>query len=182
MGLIFWGFETQHVIPDIITMGKPLGNGHPIGIVVTTRAIANSFCTGMEFFNTFGGNPVSCAIGLSVLEVIEEEKLQLHALQIGHSLKQKLDALKAKHDCIDDVRGSGLFLGVEFMVPGHSISQTAEFTTSVVNSMKDRGVLLSSDGPHHNVLKIKPPMVFSEDDNDTLARHLNEVLDQLMPC
>lgn len=176
VGTHFWGFETQGVVPDIVTMGKPLGNGHPIGAVVTTRAIADSFCNGMEFFNTFGGNPVSCAIGLAVLEVIEEENLQKHALHTGNSLKQKLMELKTNHACIHDVRGSGLFLGIEFIIDGHSVSQTAEFTTRVINRMKDRGVLLSSDGPHHNVLKIKPPMVFCEKDNDTLVVNLDEVI------
>lgn len=167
MGTDFWGFQTQHVIADIVTMGKPLGNGHPLAAVVTTREIAESFNNGMEYFNTFGGNPVSCAIGLAVLQVMEEEKLQEHALQTGNYLKQELNKLKDKHKSIKDVRGLGLFLGVEL---------DKEIADTVVNQMKERGILLSADGPLQNVLKIKPPMVFNREDSDFLVGNLNEVL------
>ena len=110
VGSHFWGFETQGVVPDIVTMGKPIGNGHPIGAVVTTREIAEAFADGMEYFNTFGGNPVSCAAGLAVLDVIENEGLQQHALHVGERLKTGLVEVQVRHPVIGDVRGRGLFI------------------------------------------------------------------------
>src|SRR5204863_7913220 len=114
-GTHFWMFETQDVVPDIVTLGKPIGNGHPMGAVVTTPAIAASFANGMEYFNTFGGNPVSCAVGLAVLDVIRHEELQQNALEVGEYLQQGLNQLKSRHSLIDDVRGQGLFVGVELV-------------------------------------------------------------------
>lgn len=175
-----WGFETQGVVPDIVTMGKPLGNGHPIGAVVTTRAIAASFNNGLEYFSTFGGNPVSCAIGLSVLDVIHEEDLQAKAWSTGHYLKQRLLALNDHYECIGDVRGLGLFLGVELVKQGGSVEPDRELTGKVVNRMKEQGVLLSSDGPYHNVLKIKPPLVFGCEEADILVDNLDKVLASLL--
>src|SRR5205807_2193635 len=115
VGTHFWGFETQGVVPDIVTMGKPIGNGHPLAAVVTTPEIAASFNNGMEYFNTFGGNPVSCAIGLAVLDVIAEESLQANALHMGTCLMNGLRQLREKHPLIGDVRGLGLFVGVELV-------------------------------------------------------------------
>ena len=176
VGTHFWGFETQAVVPDIVTMGKPLGNGHPIGAVVTTREIAESFCNGMEYFNSFGGNPVSCAIGSAVLQVVHDENLQAHALQIGNYLKQKLQELQFRHHFIGDVRGSGLFLGVEFVTDKVSFTPAPALATDVVNSMKDRGILLSADGRFQNVIKIKPPMVMTQENCDVLTANFDEVL------
>lgn len=176
VGTHFWGFETQGVVPDIVTMGKPLGNGHPMAAVVTTKAIADSFCNGMEYFNTFGGNPVSCAIGLSVLDVLEEEQLQAHALKMGHYLKQKLNQLKDKHEVIADIRGLGLFLGIELVNDRKSLAPATALAAFVVNRMKERGILLSTDGPHKNVIKIKPPLVFTQENSDHLAANLDYVL------
>lgn len=176
VGSHFWGFATQGVVPDIVTMGKPLGNGHPIGAVVTTRAIAESFCNGMEYFNSFGGNPVSCAIGLAVLDVMEAESLQAHALTVGNYLQQSLLDLKRKHACIGDVRGLGLFLGIELVTDRVTNSPAAELARKLVNQMKERGVLLSTDGPYHNVIKIKPPMVFTKGDCDFLVAELDVVI------
>lgn len=175
-GTHFWGFETQQVVPDIVTMGKPLGNGHPIAAVVTTREIAESFNNGMEYFNTFGGNPVSCAIGLSVLNVLQEENLQIHALQSGNHLKQQLNVLKNKHSFIKDVRGLGLFLGIELMTDISSNISAKDFATHVINQMKDRGVLLSADGPLQNVIKIKPPLIFTKENGDVLSNYLDDIL------
>lgn len=169
VGTDFWGFATQEVVPDIVTLGKPLGNGHPLAAVITTREIADSFCNGMEYFNTFGGNPVSCAIGLAVLDVLAEENLQANALLVGNHLQQKLTSLKTKHAVIKDVRGLGLFLGIELACHGKLASQ-------IVNQMKDRGILLSTDGPLQNVIKIKPPLVFTKENGDLLVQHLDEVL------
>ena len=177
VGSHFWGFETQCVVPDIVTVGKPFGNGHPLAAVVTTRAAADAFANGMEYFNTFGGNPVSCAIGSAVLDVIEREELQANARQTGGFLQQKLVSLADAYDCIADVRGSGLFLGIEFVKPDGSLQPDEDIATRVVEACKDRGVLLSTDGPFANVIKIKPPLVFSEDDALLLVHTLQKVLD-----
>lgn len=179
VGTHFWGFETQGVVPDIVTMGKPLGNGHPIGAVVTTREIAESFYNGMEYFNTFGGNPVSCAIGLSVLDVIEEEKLQENALLMGSYLKQNLMALQIKHDRVGQVRGLGLFLGIELVTNKTSNIPDDNLAKYLVNQVKEQGILLSTDGPSHNIIKIKPPMVFTKANCDFLVETLDNVLSSI---
>ncbi len=178
-GTHFWAFETQGVVPDIVTMGKPVGNGHPLGVVVTTRAIADAFANGMEYFNTFGGNPVSCAIGLAVLDVVRDERLQERALQVGSHLLGRLRQLKARHPLVGDVRGLGLFLGVELVRDRQSLEPAGPEAGLVANRMRDRGVLISTDGPFHNVLKIKPPMVFSTADADLLADTLDAVLGEV---
>ncbi|MCH6558803.1 aminotransferase class III-fold pyridoxal phosphate-dependent enzyme [candidate division KSB1 bacterium] len=179
VGSHFWGFETQKVVPDIVTLGKPIGNGHPLAAVITTPEIAAFFETGMEYFNTFGGNPVSCAVGLAVLDVIEEEKLQDNALRVGTYLKKSLEKLKEKHALIGDVRGLGLFLGIEFVRDRENLEPAAEEASYIIERMKDCGILLSTDGPLHNVIKIKPPICFSEDDTDLLMRTLGEVLEEI---
>jgi 4-aminobutyrate aminotransferase-like enzyme/Ser/Thr protein kinase RdoA (MazF antagonist) len=176
VGTHFWGFETQGVVPDIVTMGKPIGNGHPLAAVVTTPEIATSFANGMEYFNTFGGNPVSCAIGLAVLDVIDDEGLEAHAHEVGTHLKKGLHALKEKHPLIGDVRGLGLFLGVEFVRDRQTLSPATEEAAYVVNRMRECGILLSTDGPFHNVIKIKPPLVFNRVDADLLITTMDRVL------
>jgi 4-aminobutyrate aminotransferase-like enzyme len=173
-GTHFWAFEKYKVVPDIVVLGKPIGNGHPIGAVITTRAIADRFDNGMEFFSTFGGNNVSCAVGLAVLEVVQEEKLQAHALVVGDHLLRGLRALKERHKIIGDVRGSGLFIGAE-LVRNHKTPATAE-ANRIVNRMRERGILLGTDGPYHNVLKIRPPMPFSKTDADLLLTGLEELI------
>jgi len=169
IGTHFYGFEMYDVVPDIVVLGKPIGNGHPIGAVITTRAIADSFDNGMEFFSTFGGNNVSCAIGLAVLEVVQEEKLQQHALSVGERLLEGLRTLQ--HSLISDVRGSGLFLGVELMRDREPATHEAN---RIVNRMREHGILIGTDGPHHNVLKIRPPMPFADTDADQLLTRLDE--------
>ncbi len=176
LGSHMWGFETQGAVPDIVTLGKPMGNGHPIGAVVTTPEIAEAFDNGMEFFSSFGGNPVSAEIALAVLDVLEDEKLQDHAARVGTVLKTGLDTLMRSHSCIGDVRGRGLFLGVEFVESGETLEPAPEITQYVVEHLKKRGILLSSDGPGHNVIKIKPPMSFSESDAECLISELDQVL------
>jgi 4-aminobutyrate aminotransferase-like enzyme len=173
IGTHFYAFEKYGVVPDIVVLGKPIGNGHPIGAVITTRAIADSFDNGMEFFSTFGGNNVSCAIGLKVLEVVQEENLQAHALQVGERLLAGLRDLQQRHEIIADVRGSGLFLGVELVREHNPATLEAN---RVVNQMREHGILLGTDGPFHNVLKIRPPMPFSETDADDLLTTLDIVL------
>jgi 4-aminobutyrate aminotransferase-like enzyme/Ser/Thr protein kinase RdoA (MazF antagonist) len=176
VGTHFWGFETQGVVPDIVTMGKPIGNGHPLAAVVTTPEIAASFDNGMEYFNTFGGNPVSCAIGLAVLDVIADEHLQANALWAGERLLAGLRGLMDKHRIIGDVRGLGLFVGVELVLDRETLAPAAAQASYVVNRMRDRGILMSTDGPLHNVLKIKPPLVFSEANAETLVAVLDDIL------
>jgi 4-aminobutyrate aminotransferase-like enzyme/Ser/Thr protein kinase RdoA (MazF antagonist) len=175
-GTHFWMFETQGVVPDIVTLGKPIGNGHPLGAVITTPEIAASFANGMEYFNTFGGNPVSCAAGLAVLDVIRDEELQQNALEVGEYLKQELRELQDRHSLIGDVRGLGLFLGVEFVRDRETLEPADSEASQIVERMKERGVLLSTDGPFHNVIKIKPPLVFSRADADFLVMNLASVL------
>ena len=171
-----WGFQTQDVVPDVVTLGKPMGNGHPIGAVVTTPEVAASFDNGMEYFSTFGGNPVSARIGLAVLDVVEREKLQEHAAVVGGTLKASLASLVMQHEAIGDVRGRGLFLGVELVADRASRTPSAELARVVVERAKELGVLLSADGPDHNVLKIKPPMSFSETDAERMVSTLDQVL------
>ncbi|MHA2356032.1 MAG: aminotransferase class III-fold pyridoxal phosphate-dependent enzyme [Candidatus Thorarchaeota archaeon] len=176
VGSHFWGFETQGVVPDIVTLGKPIGNGHPLGAVITTPEIAESFNTGMEFFSTTGGNTVSCAVGMAVLDAIEEEDLQKNAHEIGSFLIDQLYILKKKHQIIGDVRGLGLFIGVELVLNHEILTPATEQASYVVNRMKDRGILISTDGPFDNVLKIKPPLVFTRENADFFVKTLDRVL------
>ncbi|MDE2771845.1 MAG: aminotransferase class III-fold pyridoxal phosphate-dependent enzyme [Bacteroidota bacterium] len=176
LGSNFWGFETQKAIPDIVVLGKPMGNGHPLAGVVTTPEIAASFDNGMEFFSTFGGNPVSCMVGMAVLDVIESENLQENAQQTGEFLKASLQELKRRYPIIGDVRGRGLFLGVELVRDPETLEPADREAAYAANRMRDLGVLVSTDGPLHNVLKIKPPLVFNEANAERLADTLDTVL------
>jgi len=176
MGKSFWAFELYGVVPDIMTMGKPAGNGHPLAIVACTQEVAEKFDTGMEFFNTFGGNPVSSAIGRTVLEVIEEENLQQNALEVGGFLKEELQKLQSQFPIIGDVRGEGLFLGFE--LNNSKKEPLAKQAKYLADRMKDLGILMSTDGPDYNVLKIKPPMVFSRENALELVKRLQTVLSE----
>jgi 4-aminobutyrate aminotransferase-like enzyme/Ser/Thr protein kinase RdoA (MazF antagonist) len=176
VGEAFWGFELHDVVPDIVVMGKPIGNGHPLAAVVCTKAIAEGFANGMEFFNTFGGNPVSCAIGHAVLKEIEERKLQQNALEVGQYLTANLKEMQAQFPLIADIRGRGLFLGIEFLEPDGAPA-TAK-TKYIAERMKERYVLMSIDGPDNNVLKIKPPIIFSREDADVLLGNLRVVMEE----
>jgi len=179
IGSHFWGFQTQDVVPDIVTLGKPMGNGHPIAAVVTTPEIAASFDTGMEYFNTFGGNPVFCAVGMAVLDVIEDEKLQENALNVGTQLKAGLKQLMQKYPLIGDVRGMGLIIGVELVLDRETLIPAAQHASYIVERMKENGILISIDGPLYNVLKIKPPMVFNEDNADLLVCTLDKIMAEI---
>ena len=176
MGKTFWGFQLHDVIPDIITIGKPLGNGHPLAAVACTPAVAEKFANGMEYFNTFGGNPVSCAIGAEVLRVVKEEGLQRNALEVGNFLKSEMKGLATKFPILGDVRGQGLFLGIELV--DATLKPLAAQTDYLVNRMKDHGILMSTDGPDHNVLKIKPPLVFTMENASELLYYLERILDE----
>ncbi|MEZ4699353.1 MAG: aminotransferase class III-fold pyridoxal phosphate-dependent enzyme [Rhodothermales bacterium] len=178
VGSHFWAFETQGVVPDIVTMGKPIGNGHPMAAVVTTPAIADAFDNGMEYFNTFGGNPVSCAAGLAVLDVIRDEDLQQHALDTGRYFLERLRDLMRRHPAIGDVRGLGLFIGIEFVTDRDTRSPDAETASAAVEALKEQGILLSTDGPDHNVIKIKPPMPFDRENAGQVTRALDAWLER----
>jgi 4-aminobutyrate aminotransferase-like enzyme len=180
VGSEFWGFQLQDAVPDIVVMGKPMGNGHPLSAVVTTNEIADSFDNGMEYFNTFGGNPVSMVTGEAVLKVIFDEELQKNALETGNYLLNGLEKLKEKYSIIGDVRGRGLFMGAEFVKDRTTLEPAADELNEVIEQMKERGFLLSTDGPLHNVLKIKPPIVFNKQNADGLITNLNEVLEDVL--
>lgn len=179
MGTSFWAFEDQGVVPDLVVMGKPLGNGHPLAAVATTRAIADAFDNGMEYFSTFGGNTVSCAVGLAVLEVVRDERLQEHARVVGERLLAGLRPLAAEFPIVGDVRGSGLFLGVELVRDRATLEPAGAEASFVANRMRERGILLGTDGPFHNVVKIRPPMPFDHADADLLVSAFADTLREL---
>lgn len=179
IGYPFWGFELQECSPDIVVLGKPIGNGHPMAAVITTPEIANSFNNGMEYFNTFGGNPVSMVTGLTVLDIIQEEELQKNASEVGAYLLGRLKELMTKYPVIGDVRGHGLFIGVEMVRDRKTQEPAVPEIDTVIEKMKDRGFLISTDGPLHNVLKIKPPVIFSKENAGDLAAALDETLAEM---
>ncbi len=176
LGSCFWGFEMYEVLPDIVIIGKPMGNGHPMGAVVVTEAIAKSFENGLEFFSSFGGNPVSCAIGEAVLDVIASEGLQENALEVGDYLKSVLVALGQKHPELTDVRGQGLFLGVE--ICDSNGQPDAKKAAYLKDGLRQRHILISTDGPYDNVLKIKPPLSFTIDNANTLLSNIQFLLEK----
>ncbi len=176
LGTHFWGFEMQGVVPDIVVLGKPIGNGFPLAAVVTTPEIAAAFDNGMEFFSTFGGNPVACAAGLAVLDVLRDERLQEHALRVGSRLLAELRELIARHPIVGDARGLGLFLGVELVRDRATLEPAADAASYLVNRLRDCGILAGTDGPHHNVIKIRPPLPFGDADADLLLATLDELL------
>ena len=176
LGKSFWGFQLHDVIPDIITIGKPLGNGHPIGAVVCTKEIAQSFANGMEFFNTFGGNPVSCSIGTKVLRVIKDQNLQENSKIVGNYFKEVLKKLSKEFDIIGDVRGQGLFLGIEFI--DQNMNALHQETKYIVNRLKEFGILANLDGPKNNVIKIKPPLTFCKDNCDKFIFYIRKILNE----
>ncbi len=175
LGDYFWGFEAQQVIPDIVIIGKPMANGHPMGAVITTKEIADSFNKGVEFFSSFGGNPVSCAIGLAVLEVIENEKLQENAKAVGEYYKSLFKTLQEKYNCIDDVRGDGLFLGIE-IVKETSKEPNQKLAQYIKNELRNRHILISTDGPYDSVLKTKPPLCFTKQNAKEVVDTIDKIL------
>ncbi len=176
LGEWMWGYQMQGVKPDIVVLGKPIANGFPLGAVVTTREIADSFNNGMEFFSTFGGNPVAIAAGQATLDVLQHQRLQDNARDVGAYWIKKLRALMQRHEIIGDVRGAGLFLGVELVRNLGTLEPAAEEAAYVVNRLRERGILTGTDGPHHNVIKLRPPLIFTKDDADFFVRVFDEVL------
>lgn len=175
LGKHFWGFEAQNVTPDMVILGKPIANGHPMGAVVCTKEIAASFEKGVEFFSSFGGNPVSCAIASAVLDVIEEEKLQQNANTVGEFYMDLLRELKEKYTCIGDVRGSGLFIGFEIVKDNTSLPNTA-LAKFIKNQLRNNFILVSTDGPFDNVIKTKPALCFSKQDVQKVITTLDGIL------
>ena len=178
LGSKMWAFEEHGVIPDIVVMGKPIGNGHPMAAVFTTKEIADSF-KGMEFFSTFGGNPVSCAIGMAVMDVIEEKNLIENSKLMGELFIDGLTKLKNRYEIIGDIRGKGLFLGIELVKNRSSLEPAPKEAKMLVEGMLSKNILLSIDGPRKNVIKIKPPMVISKEDVDRTIKSLNEVFSDI---
>jgi len=175
LGEYFWGFEASDVVPDMVILGKPIANGHPMGAVVCTEEIASSFEKGVEFFSSFGGNPVSCAIATAVLDVIEEEGLQENARKVGIHYKMLLENLKVKYPCIGDVRGSGLFIGCEIVKDSSTDPDTA-LASHIKNELRDRHILVSTDGPFDNVIKTKPALCFSVENAETVVAAIDDIL------
>jgi 4-aminobutyrate aminotransferase-like enzyme len=175
LGDHFWGYEAYGVIPDMVILGKPIANGHPMGAVVCTLEIAESFEKGVEFFSSFGGNPVSCAIASAVLDVIEEEKLQENAKVVGDYYMSLLKDMMKKYSCIGDVRGSGLFIGFDIVEDNSKTPNTA-LASHIKNELRNKHILVSTDGPYDNVIKTKPPLCFSKKNAETVVTTVSDIL------
>lgn len=176
LGDVFWGFEAQNVTPDIVILGKPMANGHPMGAIVCTTEIADSFSKGVEFFSSFGGNPVSCAIANAVLEEIEAGQLQQNAKTVGDYYQSQFKTLQKKHKCIGDIRGSGLFIGVE-IIKEHSIEPNTKLAHHIKNELRHRHILVSTDGPYDSVIKSKPPLCFTKENAKLVVDTIDAVLE-----
>jgi len=168
LGTHFWGFDAHHAVPDLVTLGKPMGNGYPVSAMLTSSALVDRFSERAGYFNTFGGNPVACAAANAVLDVIEDEGLQANALKCGAVLRDGIRTLSGRYPRLGETRGSGLFLGTQ--------TDSAETTHALVNGLRDRGVLISRTGEHDDVLKIRPPMVFGNEHAEFFLTRLEDVL------
>ena len=179
-GRPFWGFARHHLVPDLVTLGKPMGNGHPVAGVVGSRALFSAFGEHQRYFNTFGGNPVSCQAALAVLDIIEQDSLAENADVEGAWLRAELGLLAAKFPVIGEVRGAGLFTGVDLVVPGTPRLPDPLLASRAVNAMREAGVLISTTGPQGNVLKIRPPLIFQRQHGQMLLETLEHVLSRLL--
>ena len=177
LGDRMWGFERADLLPDLVTLGKPIGNGHPLAATIVQHAHLDAFSRDAHYFNTFGGNPVSAVVGKTVLEVFEQEGLAENALSTGRYLHQQLAQLADSFACIGELRGAGLMAGLELVRPDAGSAPDQPAAHQVVNAMRQRGVLISSEGPSDNVLKIRPPLTFQETHVDQLVSMLDECLD-----
>jgi 4-aminobutyrate aminotransferase-like enzyme len=174
-----WGFQRHGIVPDLVTMGKPMGNGHPIAGMVAKPEILEAFGERTRYFNTFGGNPVSCAVGQAVLEVIENENIIENARDVGAYLRDGLRDLAKRHEAIGDVRGAGLFVGVELVKDRATKAPDGETTAKLVNGLRERRVLISAAGLHANVLKIRPPLVFQKEHADRFLEAMDATLSDI---
>jgi 4-aminobutyrate aminotransferase-like enzyme len=172
----FWGFQRHGVVPDIVTMGKPMGNGHPVAGIAVRPEVVAEFGRTSRYFNTFGGNTVSCAAALAVLEVIETEELQKNATLMGQRLMARLSTLSERYPLLSEIRGAGLMIGAEIRDGARPDSRS---TARIVNDMRAAGILISSCGEHHNVLKIRPPLVIKAEEVDLFVDTLGQVLENL---
>jgi 4-aminobutyrate aminotransferase-like enzyme len=168
------------VVPDIVTMGKPMGNGHPVAGLVTSTEIMTRFRKSFRYFNTFGGNPVSAAAAMAVLDELQEKNLQAHAARMGKLAHERLSQLADKYEMIGDVRQSGMVFGAEFVLDRETKEPAVAFTDKVVNRMRARGIILSKLGRHKNTLKIRPPMPFAEEHLDLLMTTLDVVIGETL--
>jgi 4-aminobutyrate aminotransferase-like enzyme len=178
LGRHFWGFQFDDAIPDIVTLGKPMGNGHPLAAVVTRPEIAETLAKGTGYFNTFGGNPVSCAAGLAVLEVIEKEALQQNALQVGQYLRERLAILQRNYPVIGQVHGSGLLLGMDIIKPDGA--PDPEMAGRIMNQLRENGVLIGTTGQNYATLKVRPPIVFQKEHAEILLAAMRKALDNVL--
>ena len=176
LGDFYFGFEQQKVDPDIVVLGKPIGNGHPIGVVITTEEIAKSFDNGIEFFSTFGGSDLSCLIANEVLKIVDDENLKSNAKKMGDILINELNKLKFKFPIIGDVRGLGLFLGVEIINNIETKEPGTKKADYICNRLREKNILIGLEGPSENVIKIRPPLCLSKEDVLTFIRAFSEVL------
>jgi 4-aminobutyrate aminotransferase-like enzyme len=175
-GRNFWGYEIDDVIPDIVTMGKPMGNGHPLAATITRSDLVDKFSQHAHYFNTFGGNPVSCAAGLAVLDVIEQEGLQANALDVGLYLNEGLAELASRYELIGDIRGDGMFKAVELVVDRETRAPAVSRAPRIVNGLREQGILVGSTGIDDNILKLRPPMVFSKENADLFLKKFDALL------
>jgi len=178
LGSHMWGHQYMGLKPDVVTLGKPIANGHPVGAVVTSTDIMQQFRSAFKYFNTFGGNPVSSAAALATLKVLQQENLMENAQRVGAYTKNGLQQLAQKYNFIGDVRGAGLFFGAEMVLDKASKVAATEFTNRVANAMREEGVLLNKLGIYYNTLKIRPPMCFSQEHADLLLQTLDQVLEK----
>jgi 4-aminobutyrate aminotransferase-like enzyme len=179
LGQYYFGFEQQGALPDIVVLGKPIGNGHPIGVVMTTRAIADSFAKGPEYFSTFGGSNLSCRIGKEVLDIVDDENLMENARNMGDALLNGLRRLQSKYDNIGDVRGYGLFIGVDLVTDSISRTPATHIADYVKNRMRENRILMGTEGPFDNILKIRPPLTIEADDIAMILNVLDQVLEEV---
>ena len=175
-GQHWWSHEAEGAVPDIVTLGKPMGNGHPLAGVVARTDLVDEFGEWGLYFNTFAGNPVSCAVGMAVLDVLEEEQLLDNAVQVGHLVADGLRELQGRYDIIGDVRHKGLFFALELVEDRTTKSPATNAAKRLVNGMCERGVLISRVGRFDNILKLRPPMPFSRDNAELLVSTLNDCL------
>ena len=176
LGHWFWGFEQQSVRPDIVTVAKSIGNGHPIGAVITTRSIADHFRSQGHLFSSTGGSPISSVIGSTVLDIIREERLQENAATVGTHLKQRLEDLAIRYELIGAVHGSGLYLGVEFVQNRETLEPARAQTAAICNRLLELGIIMQPTGDHRSVLKIKPLLCIGQASADFFADMLDRVL------
>ena len=181
LGSHFWGHQFQGITPDVVTLGKPMGNGHPVAGVVTSADIMHEFRTAFRYFNTFGGNPVSCAAAMAVMDVIESEGLMTRAADVGAYAKDAMQSLANKHEIIGDVRGKGMFFGAELVTDRATKTPATDYILRVIEELRNRGILLNKIGVHYNTLKIRPNLQFTRENTDQLIETLDAVLTDIQP-